>query len=139
MMFGKCVVHLYDGGLPSSVMGTILVIFLVSLDLNTKLLSAVLVYGLPVFLFCVLMFLRQSVNKEQWLIISNIFPIIIIGFTINRLQLKLRFKAFEKERLLELEKSNVEKLYLQTLNQNTLLQEQKHKISEQAKIIFKQK
>lgn len=107
MMFGKCIIHFNDG-LASSVSGTILVIFLVSLEIRLKWFRALLFFISPVILFGLLLLFIPDIAKEQLMTLSNILPMLILGFVVNRVQENLRYKNFEQQWLLIKEKELTE-------------------------------
>ncbi len=123
MMFGKCLIHLHDEALAPSVTGTILVIFLISLDnkLNTKITA--LIYSLPVILFTMVLFVFENPSGKEFFVIADIYPIIILGYIINRIQYRLRFRLFKSNHLLKLEQEKTKTLYKQSLKINKELDE----------------
>ncbi|NOZ45560.1 MAG: hypothetical protein GXO79_02140 [Chlorobi bacterium] len=118
MMFGKCLVHINETALASAVSGTILVIFLISLDIKTSLRNTIIIYAIPVILFIIVIGLFFNLSTEQYLLLSNIYPIVILGYIANRIQDRLRYKSFESNYLLAIEKQRVEQLYEETQTQN---------------------
>ena len=56
MMLAKCIVHLNDNGFASVVSGTILVIFLISLEIKTNLINTIIIYFSPFIIFILLLF-----------------------------------------------------------------------------------
>lgn len=123
MMFGKCLIHLHDDALAPSVTGTILVIFLISLDnkLNTK--TTALIYALPVILFTIVLFVIGKPSGKEFFVIVDIYPILILGYIINRIQYRLRFRLFKSNQLLKLEKEKTNALYKESLKINKELDE----------------
>ncbi len=138
MMYGKCFVHLNDY-LNSSITGTVLVLFLISLELRVCLLGTILIYLIPTFLFLSTLFIFKAPLKEQLIEMTNIIPIIIFGLIANQIQNKYRFKSFEKQLLLELEQNKVKDLYEKSLHQNKVLQQQKEAIELQSKELIESK
>ncbi len=138
MMYGKCYVHLNDY-LNSSITGTVLVLFLISLELRVCLLGTICIYLIPTVLFLIALFSFANPLKEQLIEMTNIIPIIIFGFIANQIQNKYRFKSFEKQHLLELEQNKVKDLYSKSLNQNKILLEQKEAIEQQSKDLVESK
>ncbi len=128
MMFGKCILHLNENSLASSVAGTILIIFIISLEIKTNLRNTIIIYTVPVIIFVSVLFLFFKLNSEQFLTLSNIYPIIILGFTFNRIQDNLRNKSFTANYLLDIEKNRVTQLYEKTLTQNEKIQKYANKL-----------
>lgn len=131
MMFGKCLVHLHEQSLASVISGTILVIFLISLEIKTNTLNTVIIYFLPSLIFIAFLIFGFDVSKEEHISLSNIYPIIIIGFTVNRIQYNLRFNIFKSNYLLEVEKGKTEQLYQETLTMNEDLYQKNEEITVQ--------
>lgn len=127
MMYGKCLVHLHEDALASSVTGTVLVIFIISLEIKTNTLNTILIYFLPLLAFLFSLNFIYKPSTEEIIIMGNIYPIIIAGFVINRIQYKLRYKLFKSKYLLDLEKQKTEKLYEETL----IINEDLHNKSEE--------
>ncbi len=110
MMYAKCLIHLDDPGFAGHVTGLVLVIFLVSIDIRTTLFNTIIIYLLPalVFLFVLLSFFEPGM--EQLTDLSNVVPIIVLGFTANRIQNKFRFELFRSGFRLKEEKNRTERL-----------------------------
>ncbi|ASB50570.1 sensor histidine kinase [Alkalitalea saponilacus] len=122
MMYGKCLIHLHDDGLAPSVTGTILVIFLISLDIKQSDRLTAFIYAFPITVFSlILIFIHQPSSKE-FIVLADIYPIIAVGFIINRMQYRLRFRLFKSNKLLNLERSRTKTLYDETLLANDLLE-----------------
>ncbi|MGM0376825.1 MAG: sensor histidine kinase [Bacteroidota bacterium] len=123
MMFGKCLIHLHDDALAPNVTGAIMVIFLISLDnkLNTR--NTAFIYSLPVILFTIVLFVFENPSAKEFYIIADIYPILILGFAINRIQYRLRFQLFKSNRLLKLEQEKTDALYKESLKINEKLDE----------------
>ena len=138
MMYGKCFIHLNEH-LSSSITGTVLVLFLISLELRVCLLGTLFIYITPSILFIIALFTLKDPLKEQLLEMSNIIPIIIFGFTANMIQNKFRFKSFEKQHLLELEQNKVKELYHKSIQQNEILLAQKEAIELKSKELTESK
>jgi len=123
MMYGKCLVHIHDISLPSSVTGTILVIFIVSLELKANLFCTALIYFLPIIIFTIIIMFFENLSKIEFNIIADIYPIVLAGFIINRVQYKLRFNLFKSNYLLREEKQKTEQLFEETVAINEKLKE----------------
>ena len=104
MMYEKCIVHIYERAIYSSVAGTIVVIFIVSLFIKTNAINTIIMYFVPTIIFVIIIYLMPDVPRESILAASNIYPIIILGLIANRIQNNLRYKAFKSNYLLNVEK-----------------------------------
>ncbi len=121
MMYGKCLIHLHDEALAPSVTGAILVIFLISLDAKQNNRLTTFIYAFPILVFTfILLFIKQPSSKE-FIVLADIYPIVFIGFIINRMQYKLRFRLFKSNRLLSLEQKKTKSLYAESLKINDQL------------------
>ncbi len=135
MMYGKCLVHLHDA-LDSSIVGTVLVMFLVSLDLKTSIRNSALIFFGPslVFVFVLLVFFKPT--REELISLTNILPIVIFGFIANILQNRLRYNEYEKKILLEKEKETTLNLLEAAKENNKILSEKNAEIEAQAQALF---
>ncbi len=131
MMLANCIVHLNENSLASVVSGTILVIFMISLDIKTSVVNTIIIYLAPIVVFILVLVVFFNLQKEQKLILSNIYPIIIIGYTTNRIQNKLSFKNFKSNFLLNVEKEKTIAFNEELNQKNEKLEAQKHKITTQ--------
>lgn len=122
MMLIICLIHLHSNALAPSVTGAVLIIFIISLEIKAKTKGTILIYFLPLFVFTVVLFWFFKPTSEEFTILADIYPIIIAGFSINRIQFKLRYKAFKSGILLDQEKQKTQELYEETLNINEDLQ-----------------
>jgi signal transduction histidine kinase len=129
MMFGITLVHLDTQALAPSVTGTILIFFVFSLEVRTHTTYTALIYFLSTLLFTFILFFFFNPSREQFTILADIYPIIIIGFIINRVQYKLRFKLFKTNYLLDVEKQKTEELYQETLIINKDLKQKAEEIT----------
>lgn len=123
MMYAKCLLHLHDDALAPSVTGAILVIFLVSLDAKESKGWTAFIFGLPILLFTLVLVFFGKPSDQEFLIIADIYPILIIGFIINRVQYNLRFKLFKTNKLLLNEQNKTKALYSESLTINRLLEQ----------------
>ena len=128
MMYGICLIHLHDNALAPSVTGAILVIFIISLEVKTNTTNTILVYFLPLLAFTLSLVFYFKPSSEEFTVMADIYPIIIAGFAINRIQYNLRYKAFKSGMLLDLEKQKTEELYKKTLIINDDLQKKNDEI-----------
>lgn len=129
MMFGICLVHLHTNALAPSVAGTLLIIFVISLEVKTDNKFTTLIYALPILIFTIILFTFFSPSGEEFTVLADIYPFIIIGFIINRIQYKLRFKLFKSNYLLDLEKQKTEELYQETLAINDDLKQKAEEVT----------
>ncbi len=118
MMYGICMVHMHEAALSPSVTGTILVIFLISLDIKENNTLAVFIYGIPIVLFSVVLYYIGKPSATEFYVLVDVYPILLIGFFINRVQYKLRLRLFKSNMLLEQEKEKTNNLYSETLEIN---------------------
>ena len=131
MMYLICLIHLRTNALAPSVTGAILIIFLISLEVKAKVINTVIIYFLPVLLFTLSLVFYFKPTSEQFTIMADIYPILIVGFVINRVQYKLRYKLFKSNYLLDLEKQKTDELYHETLAINDDLKKKTDQIIEQ--------
>ncbi|MBS2099949.1 sensor histidine kinase [Carboxylicivirga linearis] len=122
MMYGKCLVHLHEPALAPSVTGTILVIFLISLDIKENTSVSSIIYFLPVVVFSALLFFVRQPSAKEFFVLADVYPIIFVGFAINRIQYRLRFRLFKSNHLLKLEQHKTKALFKETLQFNTELE-----------------
>ncbi|HAF29561.1 MAG TPA: hypothetical protein DCG75_10980 [Bacteroidales bacterium] len=115
MMYGICLVHLHENALAPSVTGTVLVIFIISLEIKTNTRNTAFIYFLPLLAFTLSLIFFYKPSGEEFTVMADIYPIIAAGFAINRVQYNLRYKLFTSGYLLDLEKQKTEKLYKETL------------------------
>ncbi len=118
MMYAKCLIHLHEDALAPSVTGAILVIFLISLDLNKDLKTAIFIYTFPIVVFTFFLFVYGRPSSQEFFVLFDIYPILIVGFLINRIQYRLRFNLFKSNHLLKLEQYKTKALYGETLVMN---------------------
>ncbi len=110
MMYAKCLIHLEAPDFAGHVTGLVVVIFLVSIDIRTRLYTTILIYLLPavIFLFILLFFFEPTI--EQLTDLSNVIPILVLGFIANRTQNKFRYDLFRTNIQLEKQKTRAEGL-----------------------------
>jgi len=118
MMYIISLIHLHTNALAPSVTGAILLVFIISLEIKTKTLNTIFVYFLPLLLFTLSLIFYFKPSSEEFTIMADIFPIVIAGFAINRIQYNLRYKLFKSNYLLDIEKQKTEDLYKKTLEIN---------------------
>ncbi|MCF6367157.1 MAG: HAMP domain-containing histidine kinase [Bacteroidales bacterium] len=107
MMFAKYLIHLNSETESISISSIITAIFIVSLEIRTNLVYTILIYLIPFILFFIVLFSFFSATKEQLLPFINVFIMIIVGFSINRIQNNLRYKNFKSGFLLNVEKQKL--------------------------------
>ena len=109
MMYGKIIIHF---GNPQqlflSILGTILIVFIMSLELKLKPKYSIAIYTVPFIIFVLGFY--NSVGSLYFIyrVSLNIFPIVILGFVANLLFNKLLFSNFKSNYLLEKEKHIVD-------------------------------
>jgi len=109
MMYGKLIIHFGDPQqLFLSILGTILIIFIMSLELKLKLKYSILIYTIPFIIFIFIFYYSVGSMYFTYRVSLNIFPIIILGFMANLLFNKLIFSTFKSKYLLKEEKYIVE-------------------------------
>lgn len=118
MMFAKCLVHLNEAELSSSVTGTVLVVFIIALELKTNLIASIVIFFLPLLVFTFILHAFFNPGSVELVVLNDVYPIVIAGFTINRINYKLRFNAFKSTYLLENERQRTEELYEETVAMN---------------------
>ncbi len=118
MMYGICLVHMHEAALAPSVTGTILIIFLLSLDVKENNTLTIFIYGIPILLFSALLYYVGKPSSTEFYVLVDVYPILLIGFFINRIQYKLRLRLFKSNMLLEQEKEKANSLYADTLAMN---------------------
>ncbi|MCT4590166.1 MAG: HAMP domain-containing histidine kinase [Carboxylicivirga sp.] len=126
MMFCICLIHLKGEALAPSVTGVILIIFLISLDNKQNRPTTLMIYFLPISIFSIFLFTIGKPSSKEFFVIFDVYPIIFIGYLVNRVQYKLRFKLFRSNYLLKLEQDKTQALYSETLSINSELKNQTH-------------
>lgn len=129
MMLGICLIHLHTNALAPSVTGTLLVIFVFSLEVKSNTTISAALYFLPTLIFTFILFIFFSPSKQEFTVLADIYPIIVIGFIINRVQYNLRYKLFKSNHMLDIEKQKTEKLYQKTLDINADLNQKVEEIT----------
>src|SRR6056297_1363113 len=129
MMLGICLVHLHTDALAPSVAGMSLIIFVFSLEVKTNTKITALLYVLPVLVFTLILFIFFHPSKEEFTVLVDIYPFIIIGFILNRIQYKLRYRLFRTNYLLDIEKQKTDELYEETLTINADLKQKADEIT----------
>jgi len=137
MTLAKCIIHLNDVSLAAVVSSVILAIFVVSLELKTNLINAILIYFLPTLIFAITLIFFFNIEKLQYITIANMYPTIILGFVVNRIQYKLNYNVFKSNFSLNLEKRKTEQLYEEVLVQNEELNQKNEEITVQKENILK--
>lgn len=128
MMYSICLIHMHSEALAPSVTGAILVIFVFSLEVKTNFKVTAIVFFLPTLAFIISQIFFFQPDREEFTIMADIYPIVVIGFIINRIQYKLRYKLFKSGYLLDKEKKKTEELYEETLLINQDLQQKANEI-----------
>jgi len=139
MLYALLILYKNTDTFESTVSSTILVIFIMSILLQTNTLISIIIYFLPITIFVILILTIFKFEKENLLTVINIFPMIILGFLTNFIQNKLRFNNFKSKYLLEKEKNKADKLYKNTLVMNKNLQTKNQEITQQRDVIKEKK
>ncbi|MCD4793083.1 MAG: HAMP domain-containing histidine kinase [Bacteroidales bacterium] len=108
MMFAKYLIHIDSGTDSVNVLGIITALFIISLEIRTNLLYTIVIYIIPPILFLIILLSFFSVTNEESHAFINVFLILIAGFTVNRVQNNFRYKAFEADYYLDIEKKKLE-------------------------------
>ena len=108
MMYGLLFIFMNTETFIETITATILTNFLISLILQTNLQNTVIIYFLPFIFFILLFLIRYDISKKELPEIVNIIPMLMLGFVGNRIQNRLRFKNFEANYLLNIEKKKKE-------------------------------
>jgi serine phosphatase RsbU (regulator of sigma subunit) len=119
----------------SSITGTVLILLIFSYELRTNLIYAFLVYFLPFLAFLYLVVYHPAFDKNKMVLISNLLPMLIVGFIFNYLNSKSRYHDFVNEMQLASEKARVDELLAMTKIQNEELSAQNEKILEQKEFL----
>ncbi len=122
MMYAKCLIHLHEEALAPSVTGTILVIFLLSLDNKQSTIKTIFIYAIPIVTFSILLFIIGKPSGKEFFVLADIYPIVFVGFAVNRIQYKLRFRLFKSNQLLKQEQQKTKLLYDESLQINKELE-----------------
>lgn len=123
MAYGKCLIHMHDDGLIPSVTGAIIILFVISLDIKNNTLTTAFIYGIPLLIYTLLLIIVIKPSSEEFIVLADIYPIAILGFSINRIRHKLRLKLFTTNNLLSIEQQKTKALYKETLINNEDLKE----------------
>ncbi len=129
MMLGICLVHLHTNALAPSVAGMLLIIFVFTLEVKANKTFTLLIYLLPTLIFTIILFTFFNPSTEEFTVLIDIYPFIIIGFFLNRIQYKLRYRLFKTNYLLDIEKQKTDELYQETLAINADLKQKADEIT----------
>lgn len=136
MMYIKYMVYLPFEGNAYSVTGIIVVIFMVALDYKVSIRTAILSFFGPLAATVFIFLFFAELPDSKWVNYTNLFPMTIIAFIANRAHYRLRFRLFESNYLLNIEKQNTRELYEESLSTNAYLKEKNDKIEQQKKSII---
>jgi signal transduction histidine kinase len=136
MMYVKYMVYLPLEGSSYSVLGIVVVIFVIALDYKVNMLIAIISFFSPLLITVIAFLFFVELPESKWVNYSNLFPMTIIAFIANRAHYRLRFQLFKTNYLLSVEQQNAQKLYKETLSINEYLQEKNDKIELQKKSII---
>ncbi len=143
MMYTKCIIDIESPNLASTTIGTLMIIFLISLEVKANVINSIIIFFAPTIVFLAVQLSLFDTGKEQYLIYSNIYPFLILGFAVNQIQNKLRYKNFKANFLLKKEKNKTNELYKKTKSmyknlrqKNTDIAAQHSEIKQQHKYIM---
>ncbi len=109
MMFAKFLIHYGEGTETTNIIGIIVSIFIISLEIRADLFNTLLTYIIPPVIFVIILIFFYNLTPEEWQSLINILLTLIIGFSVNRVQNNFRFKAYQSNYLLSIEKFKLEK------------------------------
>ncbi len=108
MMFAKYLIHHETNTAETNALSIIIAIFVISLEVRTNLLYTILIYVIPPLIFAIILFSFFSLEKDEMQPLINIILILIIGFSVNRIQNNLRQKIYLSNYMLNIEKKKLE-------------------------------
>ncbi len=130
MMYAKTLMHIDDPDYAGYVTGLIVVLFLVSLDLRVGLRDALFFYFIPPVVFSIILWKFFEPGIDQATTLSNVMPMLVIGFAANRIQNNFRYTVFKSNHLLNLEKQRTDSLLKQTRETNRQLHSANRELAE---------
>jgi len=107
MTYAKFLVHLNTDSSGLNTLSIITAIFIISYEIRTNVFYTVIIYFGSFLLFISVLFIFFTYNINDILPLINVFLITIVGFFINRIQYKIRYKNFQNQYLLKLEKQKL--------------------------------
>lgn len=131
MVYANYLVYVYQKTEYISAIGIILVIFLISLELKTKLALTIVIYFGTFLAFLSILVLYFPISGNDYTNFANIVPLLILGFVINCIQNRLRYNSFKANYLLSAEKQKTEELYQKTITINKNLNQKNEEIKSQ--------
>jgi len=137
MMYAKYLVYIQNEGQAYSVMGIVVVIFLIALELKVSLLHSIIIFFSPLLAMVIILLTIVDLPTSKMVNFTNLFPMTILGFICNRVQNKLRFKLFQSNYWLNHEKIIAKELYEESLSMNEYLEEKNFEIETQNQAIEK--
>ncbi|MCF6183380.1 MAG: HAMP domain-containing histidine kinase [Bacteroidales bacterium] len=109
MMYAKYLIHYGTGTETTNIIGIIVTIFIISMEVRANLLNSLLIYLVPPIFFAIILLRFYPVTTQEWQSLINILLALVIGFFINYVQNNFRFKAYQSNNLLSIEKYKLEK------------------------------
>jgi len=137
MMYAKYMVYLQHEGQAYSVVGIVVLIFMIALELKVSLKYSILVFFAPLIALVIAVLFFVDLPSTKIVNFSNLFPMTLIGFIANRVQYNLRFKLFKANYWLNHEKIVTKELYEESLSMNEYLEEKNLEIENQKNAIEK--
>jgi serine phosphatase RsbU (regulator of sigma subunit) len=135
MMYIICYKNLDKDYLASSVTGLILVHFILAYELRSNITRTSLVFFVPFITFLYYILVIGKITSNQLVLISNFFPMLLLGFLVNIINNKMRFSKFMVDYNLNQEKNKVDELLSVSHIQNEELITQNEKIQEQKEFL----
>lgn len=131
MMVGLLYVFNNEVEFGSVASGTTLVYIVLTMELNLKTRTNVVVYSLPILLYMVIKYLFLDAAPGEARQLSNLIPTVIFSLVLNYVQQKRSFDAFVARIQLDTQKKKIEDLYLSESEQNKILNQQNEEIVSQ--------
>jgi signal transduction histidine kinase len=136
-MYAKYMVYLPFEGESYSVMGIVVVIFVIALDLKVNLTQSILFFFAPLLAIVIAIVFFTEIPESKVVNFTNLFPMTIIGFVANRVNYNLRYKLIKSNHQLSHEKLVTKELYEETLAMNEYLQEKNLEVYQQKRAVQK--
>ncbi len=137
MMLMRCLKGVDGGALHLVIVDTILVIFVLSIELKACPPKVIFVYSLPIIIFNIIVLLDNNFTKLEQYDLLNIYPIAFVGFLFNTSQFFLHYNYFVNNFKLTKKKDRANELYNNVIvdnkkldNKNKKVKAQKEKIEE---------
>ncbi|NOZ34488.1 MAG: HAMP domain-containing histidine kinase [Chlorobi bacterium] len=108
MMYAKYLIHYGTGTETTNIIGIIVTIFIISMEVRADILNSLLIYLVPPIFFAIILLRFYPVTSQEWQSLINILLTLAVGFFINKVQNNFRFKAYQSNILLNIEKKKLE-------------------------------